>query len=130
MRRLNGEWKAIVRMMKSWNRLNDKPIKPSFLIEVMALQLLYPPFGGDYRYEMKAFFASLADRISDRWFDPAGLGPDVSDSMNFNSCAAARKELRKAEFLAAQAILAERNGKQGEALDLWRQLLGPLFPLS
>jgi Second Messenger Oligonucleotide or Dinucleotide Synthetase domain len=42
----NGEWKGMVRMAKSWNRTKDKIIKPSFLIEVMALQVLRPPFGG------------------------------------------------------------------------------------
>ena len=38
-----GEWKGMVRMAKSWNRIKDKIIKPSFLIEVMALQVLRPP---------------------------------------------------------------------------------------
>jgi hypothetical protein len=32
----SGEWKGMVRMAKSWNRTKDKPVKPSFLIEVMA----------------------------------------------------------------------------------------------
>lgn len=125
------EWKGLVRMMKSWNRKNDKPIKPSFLIEVMALQLLHPPFGGDYRYEMKAFFASLADRIYDTWPDPAGLGLDVSDSMDAEKCQVAREKLQIAERLAANAIQLERQGKQEAALRVWRDdLFGPLFPLS
>lgn len=126
----SGEWKGMVRMMKSWNRLRDKPIKPSFLIEVMALQLLYPPFGGDYRYEMKAFFASLCDQISERWPDPAGLGPDVSDRMDTQQCRIARKQLQDAVQQASTAIQLERSGKQGEALREWRDLFGPLFPLS
>lgn len=50
-------------MMKSWNRYHDKPIKPSFLIEVMGLEVLHPPFGGTYSREMQAFFLTLADRI-------------------------------------------------------------------
>lgn len=125
------EWKGLVRMMKSWNRKSDKPIKPSFLIEVMALQLLHPPFGGDYRYEMKAFFASLADRIYDTWPDPAGLGPDVSDSMDAEKCRIAKEKLQTAERLAANAIQLERLGKQEAALRAWRDdLFGPLFPLS
>ena len=37
------EWKPIVRMLKKWNRQHDHPVSPSFLIEVMALQLLVPP---------------------------------------------------------------------------------------
>jgi hypothetical protein len=125
-----GEWKGLVRMMKAWNRQNDKPIKPSFLIEVMALRLLYPPFGGDFRYEMKAFFASLRDRIEEAWPDPAGLGPDVSDRMDIEQCRIAKDKLLAAEQQAARAIQLERQGKQGDALRAWRELFGPLFPLS
>jgi Second Messenger Oligonucleotide or Dinucleotide Synthetase domain len=126
----DGEWKGLVRMMKSWNRYHDKPITPSFLIEVMALELLYPPFGGVYSREMQAFFHTLADRISETWPDPAGLGPDVSDSMTPEKCRAAREALLKAERQAAYAIQLERQGKIGDALRAWRELLGPRFPLS
>lgn len=125
-----GEWKAIVRVTKSWNRYHDKPIKPSFLIEVMALQLLHPPFGGDFRYETKALFASLAKNILRDWPDPAGLGPNVSDRMSKQERELAQKELCSAELQAANAIRLERQGKAGEALRAWRELFGPLFPLS
>jgi Second Messenger Oligonucleotide or Dinucleotide Synthetase domain len=126
----SGEWKGLVRMMKAWNRVYEKPIKPSFLIEVMALEVLYPPFGGNYGREMKAFFATLASRIGETWGDPAGLGPDVSDSMDTQRITAAKKALLEAEKQAAQALQLEREGKQGEALKTWRNLFGPLFPLS
>ena len=124
------EWKGLVRMMKSWNRYHEKPVKPSFLIEVMALNVLHPPFGGDYRREMQAFFATLADRIFEDWPDPAGLGPDVSDQMDAQRCQTARAALLQAERQAANAIQLEKQDKQGEALRAWRDLLGPLFPLS
>jgi predicted nucleotidyltransferase len=126
----SGEWKGMVRMMKAWNRQNDKPIDPSFLIEVMALQLLYGDFQGDYRYEMKSFFASLADRIYDRWSDPAGYGPDVSDGMNESQKRTAKELLQRGEKSAAAAIQLEVQGKQGDALRAWRDIFGPLFPLS
>ena len=35
-----GQWKPVVKMIKKWNDHHDKPIKPSFLIEVMSLELL------------------------------------------------------------------------------------------
>jgi hypothetical protein len=35
----------LVKMAKGWNRANGKPVKPSFLIEVMAQGLVDPPFG-------------------------------------------------------------------------------------
>ena len=63
----SDEWKGLVRMMKKWNNQQDKPIQPSFLIEVMALDILKPNWGGDCRREMQAFFATLADRIHETW---------------------------------------------------------------
>lgn len=129
--RYSGEWKGIVRMCKKWNVFHGKPVKPSFLIEVMALELLHPPFGGDLRYEIKALLASLADRIHVTWADPAGLGPPVSDSMDKPACNAARIALRQGSDVAARAIQLERQGKNGDALKVWRNdVFGPLFPLS
>lgn len=130
-KRFSNEWKGLVRMAKKWNSHHGKPIKPSFLIEVMALEVLTPPFGGDYRYEMKAFFAALADRIHETWNDPAGLGPPVSDGMDAAKRQAARAALVKASDTAARAIQLENQGRNGEALRVWRnEVFGPLFPLS
>ena len=129
--RYDKEWKGIVRMVKKWNDFRGKPLKPSFLIEVMSLELLVPPFGGDYRYEVKGLFAAIADRIHETWPDPAGLGPPVSDSMDRAARDAVRKELLLASNAAAAAIQLERNGRNGDALRAWReQVFGKLFPLS
>lgn len=126
----SGEWKGLVRMMKYWNNHHDKPIKPSFLIEVMAFAVLHPPFGGDRAREMQFFFAGLDGRIHEVWPDPAGLGPAVSDAMDAPKRAAAQHALKAAERQAAQAIALTRQGRQGDALNAWRALFGPLFPLS
>ncbi len=125
-----NEWKALVRMMKYWNNRHDKPITPSFLIEVMALEVLHPNFGGQFDREMQGFFHTLADRIGETWGDPAGLGPPVSDSMDATRCAVARASLVEAGNAATQAIRLTREAKNGAALAAWRALLGPLFPLS
>jgi hypothetical protein len=127
----NGEWKGIVRMTKKWNAFHGKPVKPSFLIEVMALELLDPPFGGNHRYEIKALLASLADRIHETWADPAKLGPPVSDTMDKAARDAAKTKLLTGSDAAARAIQLEKQGKNGEALKVWRNdVFGPLFPLS
>jgi hypothetical protein len=124
------EWKALVRMMKYWNNHHDKPVKPSFLIEVMALQVLQAPFGGEFDREMQGFFETLADRIDETWADPAGLGPPVSDRMDAAQRPNARAALRQAGAAATTAIQLTRAGKAGAALEAWRALLGPLFPLT
>ncbi len=127
----NGEWKGIVRMTKKWNAYQGKPVKPSFLIEVMALEVLHPPFGGDYRFEIKAFLASLADRIHETWAEPAKIGPPVSDGMDKTARDAAKVSLLAGSEAAARAIQLELQGKNGDALKVWRtDVFGPLFPLS
>jgi hypothetical protein len=124
------EWKPLVRMIKQWNRQHKRPVVPSFLIEVMALELLVPPFSGGYTYELKAFFATAAQRIFETWPDPAGLGPAVSGGMTAAQKESARRALLAAESTVTRAILLALQGKQGEALRTWRELFGPQFPLS
>jgi predicted nucleotidyltransferase len=126
----SNEWKGLVRMMKYWNNHYDKPIKPSFLIEVMALEVLHPPYGGDRAREIQFLFAALAGRIQETWDDPAGLGPPVSDAMDRTQRSSAERALHAAERDAAHAIAFSREGRQGDALRAWRDLFGPLFPLS
>jgi len=75
-------------------------------------------------------FSSLADRITDEWPDPAGLGSPISNGMD-----AARKDRAQQLLLAASressnAIHLARKGQSGEALKAWRTLFGPKFPLS
>jgi Second Messenger Oligonucleotide or Dinucleotide Synthetase domain len=126
----SGEWKGMVRMAKSWNRANNSIVKPSFLIEVMGLDVLRPPFGGDFPYEMMGFFATMADRIDDNWPDPAGLGPPVSDGMNVTERAAAKRALTEAHYMVREAIQLSRTGRNGDALRKYRELFGDRFPLS
>ena len=117
-------------MIKKWNQTAGKPVNPSFLLEVMALDLFAPPFSGGYPYELKGFFSTAADRISEVWPDPAKLGPAVSDQMDQAKAGVARGALLGAEESVTRAINLAKNGRQGDALQEWRKLFGPLFPLS
>ena len=130
----SSEWKGLVRMAKYWNNNakhgKDKPVKPSFLIEVMALQCLHGGWQGRFDYEVQAFFSSLADRVLDEWPDPAGLGSPVSDGMDATRKARAMDLLQAASRDASNAIHLARQGQNGEALKAWRALFGPKFPLS
>jgi hypothetical protein len=125
-----GEWKGMVRMAKSWNRANDKPVRPSFLLEVMALDILRPPFGGDFPYEFMGYFATAADRIDEVWADPAGLGPSVNDTMTASDKSKAKQALTNAHHKIREAIQLSRTGRSGDALRAYRELFGPYFPLS
>lgn len=126
------QWKPLVKMIKKWNDVHDRPIQPSFLIEVMALKLITGEWTGDHRRELRQFFASAADSIDAGWADPAGLGPDISDVLDTDPLKMdrARAALREAEAACTVAINLERSGRTGDALAAWRALFGPLFPLS
>ena len=128
-----NEWKGLVRMVKYWNqnvRHGEKPIKPSFLIEVMAMECLHGGWGGSHDREIQAFFATLRDRIHEDWPDPAGLGSPVSDRMDAAMVKRAQTILDQANRDIAAAIHLARQGKNGDALKAWRAFFGPKFPLS
>jgi len=124
------EWKGIVRMVKRWNREKQKPVKPSFLLEVMALDILKPPFGGEFAYEIMSFFTTAAERIYDQWPDPAGLGPAVSDGMTDQEKRSAQTALTLARNEIRTAINLTREGRQGEALRKYQEIFGPMFSMS
>lgn len=130
----SSEWKGIVRMLKYWNNNpkhgTDKPVKPSFLLEVMALECLYGGWGGSFDREFQTLFATLADRVHDEWPDPAGLGPAISNDMDSSRKQRAQRLLQAAGREATLAIDHARNGRNGDALRAWRELFGPKFPLS
>jgi hypothetical protein len=124
---LGGKWVPLVKMLKRWNRSADKPIKPSFLIEVMAYDLVDGPFT-TYPSEVRRFFAAALDGIRREWKDPAGFGPPVSDQMTPQLIEKAIAALRRAETEAARAVRLAQQGKQGEALAVWREIMGRYFP--
>jgi hypothetical protein len=126
----SNEWKGLVRMIKTWNCEQGKPVKPSFLLEVMALELFDGDFGDDYRYELKGFFSSAAIRIHDIWKDPAGLGQPISDGMSGTEKQAAQNALRAAEASCLRAIQFESQRKTTEALECWQALFGSQFVKS
>lgn len=126
---LEGHWVPLVKMGKGWNRANGNLIKPSFLLEVMAEDLVEKPFS-NYPDEVRNLFSAMEANVGRAWPDPAGLGPAVSDQMTAERVAQAKKALKEAQRKAALAARAEQTGRQGEALQLWREVLGDYFPLS
>lgn len=124
---LGGKWVPLVKMLKRWNLTAGKPISPSFLIEVMALDIIDPPFT-NYPSEIRRFLAAGLDAVGQDWPDPAGFGPPVSDQMTPAKQEEAIAALRAAEVKASRAVHLEQQGKNGEALGLWREVMGKYFP--
>lgn len=127
----DGKWKPLVKMIKGWNRvreekLGEKPVKPSFLIEVMALSCVLPPI--DYADELQVVFSTLADAVLKDWPDPSGYGPNVNE-MSTAARRSAREELLAAHQVAQQARVLARTSER-QAILKWRELFGSLMPLD
>ena len=126
------KWKPVVKMIKKWNDNNHRPIKPSFLIEVMSLELLIPPWGGSYPRELRQFFSTAVSAMDETWEDPAGVGPPVTARAAANPAEreGAKRALQGAERSCTAAIQLEQGGRIGAALDAWQELFGRHFAKS
>ncbi len=114
---------------KGWVSLRWK-WRVSSAWKLTALECLHGGWGGQFDREIQSFFATLSDRIGDTWEDPAKLGPPISGSMDAARVERAKKLLTAAARAADHAIHLVRQGKNGEALRAWRDLFGPMFPLT
>lgn len=117
-----------VKMLKAINREAGEPIRPSFLLEVMALELVDAPFGS-FPDEVRYFLASAADQIHDRWRDPAGLGDDVNAGMSSLDRQSAASILRGWLERAEYAVRLDQKGDERAAVMQWRTLFGSRMPM-
>lgn len=117
----------LVKMIKGMNREAGEPIQPSFLIEVMALELVEAPLGA-YKDEVRFLLASIADQILDDWADPALIGPTVNGGSTSWDRNQQQGSVRGWLEAAEQAILLEADGKERDAVEKWRELFGSRMP--
>jgi hypothetical protein len=127
----NGEsdekFVPFVKMIKGINRNFDEPITPPFLLEVMAQELVVPPFGR-YQDEVTWFLASAAERIVEDWPDPAKIGPTVNGTMTATDRHKAAQTLTEWQRIAEKAVRLEDDGQERAAVDGWKQLFGWRMP--
>ncbi|HTZ30134.1 MAG TPA: CBASS oligonucleotide cyclase [Streptosporangiaceae bacterium] len=115
-----------VKMIKGINRELGDPVTPSFLLEVMAQDLVKEPFGR-YQDEVRWFLATAAEAVYDPWPDPAGLGPDVN-AMTTAQRDRAEEALTGALAIAEEAVRLEDDGQERAAVEQWRRLFAWRMP--
>lgn len=117
----------MVKMIKGMNREAGEPISPSFLIEVMALDLVEAPLGR-YQDEVRFFLAAAADAALQDWPDPAGLGPDVNGDASTWDRNQHQAAFKSWLAVAEEAILLENEGQERAAVSKWKTLFGSRMP--
>lgn len=113
----------LIKMIKATNREHGDLIGPSFLLEVMALDLVRPP-ASSYKQEITYFFSAAADAILENWPDPAGLGDDVNAHMTTHDRTVAANQFRDWQLAAEHALRLEQRGDDTAAIEQWRTLFG------
>jgi hypothetical protein len=116
-----------VKMIKAINREAEEPIQPSFLLEVMAYELVQAPFGR-FQDEIRWFLATAAERVLEDWPDPAGIGPDVNEQMTGAERSQAAVVLAGWQASAEEAVRLEDDGQERAAVEQWRRLFGWRMP--
>jgi hypothetical protein len=96
----------------------------------MALRLITGPWTGNHPGSCGSSSPAPPTASPTAGRTRAGLGPDISDTLDGDptKMATGRKTLRSAEAACTAAINLERSGRTGEALAAWRDLFGPLSP--
>jgi hypothetical protein len=123
----DDKYVPFVKMIKAINRELGEPVSPSFLLEVMAMGIVKPPFGR-YQDEIVLFLATAIEQIHNAWPDPAGVGPDVNSIMSPAEKYAAAEALRGAQAIAETAVDLEDDGQERAAVERWRKLFGRRMP--
>ena len=123
----DAKFVPFVKMVKGINREAGDPIEPSFLLEVMGLELVVEPFGR-YRDEIRFFLASVSDQIVDDWPDPVRLGPNVNAGIGIVRRQQFSEMVRGWLGVAEEALQLEYEGKERAAVETWRKLFGWRMP--
>lgn len=123
----DNKFVPFVKMVKGINREAGSTIAPSFLIEVMALDLVETPFGR-YPDEIRFFLASMAEHLLADWADPAHLGDDVNAGISGPDRDAAVRAVQTWQTVAEKAVRQQDDGQEHAAVETWRKLFGNRMP--
>lgn len=125
----NGDFVPLVKMIKAWNKNNNKYFS-SFHLEVLALSILNNVTISDYPSGMRFYFDKARDLITKQNPDPAGYGGDVGSYINTQE--KIKEAVAKFELAYNRAIKAEDYASRGytkDAVDLWVKIFGDYFPI-
>lgn len=125
----NGNLIPLVKMIKAWNKNNNKYFG-SFHLEVLALQILHNGVTiSDFPSGARFYFDKGRAVIAQKNLDPAGYGGDVGSYINTQE--KIQEAVAKFEVAYNRAIKTEDYASRGDvkdAVDMWIRIFGDYFP--
>lgn len=124
----NGDFVPLVKMIKAWNRNNNRHFS-SFHLEVMALEILNNVTISDYPTGVRYFFDKARTLVRQKNLDPAGYGGDIGSYINTTE--KIEEAVNKFQLAYERAISAENAallGNTQQAVEKWIKIFGNYFP--
>ena len=124
----NGNLIPLVKMIKAWNKNNNKYFN-SFHLEVLVLQILQNVTISDFPSGVRFYFDKGRALIAQKNLDPAGYGGDVGSYINTQE--KIQEAVAKFELAYNRAIKAEDYASRGyikDAVEMWIKIFGDYFP--
>jgi hypothetical protein len=125
--RHKGQLIAIIRMIKTWNRVSGNLFN-GYYLELLVTALLSS-------YQMTSYSETLCHVFNVALFevvfqkhDPANMEFQVEGLNDIDEVITAMLLLKKSYRLADEAVMFEQNGKTEKALDNWNKLFPQVFP--
>lgn len=124
----NNELIPLIKMIKAWNKNNDKYFN-SFHLEVIALEALNNVSITDFSSGVRYFFDKGRTLVAQKNLDPAGYGGDIGGYIDTHE--KVQEAIAKFQLAYDRAVKAEDYAKRGyakDAIDMWIKIFGDYFP--
>jgi hypothetical protein len=122
---LDGRLRPLIRLLKRWNAVTGKHFS-SFHLELIV-QASFSTIGTSVPMNTHQFFEWAPNHLNVS--DPAGHSGNLMDGIDFFKTITMRNALKTAYDRTAKALESAENGKQAEAIRLWRITFGDEFPV-
>ena len=123
----NGNLVPLVKMMRAWNRVNNRSFV-GFYLELMTTNILTGIRIDDFPSGMRYVLDHGREKVKFKQHDPAGFKNEVNPLNTVQSVDEAVARFTSAYNTALKAEQFAKGGQIREATDEWRKLLGDYFP--
>ena len=125
--RHRGELAAIIRMLKTWNRVSGRYFS-GYYLELLVIALLARCDSKNLAETICYIFENALNEVVFQKQDPANKAFNVEGLYDIDNLIKAMLLFKKSWQTAEQAIQLERAGNMAEAIELWRRIFPGVFP--
>jgi len=125
--RHKGKLIAVIRMMKTWNRVSGNLFN-GYYLELLVTDVLSSYEISSYSETLCYIFKSTVTEVVFQKHDPANMEFQVEGLNDIDDLINAMKLLQRSYTLADKAVTFEQEGDTEKALETWNSLFPQVFP--